>query len=1129
MVRTQVAQDQTDGRVIQGETKPKMHLEQDYVPMPFTIKEIRDAIPAHLFVRDTTKSMLYAAKDLTTVAAIFYCATFIDTLPSPALRVSAWIAYGIIQGTAVAGLWALGHALQISHLQHHKHVGTVTKDVTFVATRSDLGLSPLKKTTAHDKADVDQDHHEHEESIFAETPLYTITVLFFLLIVGFPLYLLINLGGHGAPHWVSHFRAVAPLYQPHHAKDIFYSNCGIAGMLSILTYLSMVYSLKTVALYYGMPYMVLNAYVSTFSYLQHHDPQVPFFRGETWNFQRGAAAAVDRSYGVILDHVSHHMGSTHICHHMFSQMPFYNAIEATKHLKAKLGKYYLYDDTPILQALYRNWRVCKFVEDEGSTSPNAGVDDLNTREKPEGLSSHQPTAMFAVPGFSVGSLVVEGSKEQLKKRKAETITTATTTTTTTTTTLTTSSSATATTSAAAVLPIAASTSNAPFSKKFKKDPVFEKKAPSEPKLGWGWIPEPVPLKERATWNQSTKALRKAKAEEERAKKAKAIEDKKQLVSSISGPGNAVELLLKGSVDLTDIAALGGKKNKGKTDQDVEMKDASEAGGEGPKKRNKRLERKIKRAAFIAAMEANNKTDTPEASVTTTATATEETTQDVSGEAADSTANEGEEDGLSLDGKKKKKPKILQAPAPKHPELAKLTNKEKRLLKQLQKKQQAEGIDLTAIVVQKQQQQPLNPSGKRLSGQSKSDEQTLDAFQAAAAAAEEKIMAELNPKSKKDKKAEKKAAAAAVKEENKDKAEVESAKPKEKKDKKDNNKTETAATKKQQQLAKEREKLLEALARTNSALEELQESLGDDGDDTSPLAKKDVKSAVQDKKKNKKDEAPTATKKEKKAAAAAPVPAPAAPAAKQPKLTKLQEQMKKTLAGGKFRFLNEQLYTTTGEEAFGLFQSKPELFDEYHEGFRSQVESWPQNPVDIFISQLKPMPKDTVIADLGCGDAQIAAELPKHNVLSFDLVAKNERVTACDIAHLPLEAESVDVAIFCLSLMGTDFLKFLKEAYRVLKPNGKLKISEVISRFTDVDAFVDALKALGFELKDSDSSNKMFIMFDFVKPDPAQAAGKKAKKGSKKQKVQEAAVDPSEVDLEALDGPSLLKPCIYKKR
>jgi len=52
-----------------------------------------------------------------------------------------------------------------------------------------------------------------------------------------------------------------------------------------------------------------------------------------------------------------------------------------------------------------------------------------------------------------------------------------------------------------------------------------------------------------------------------------------------------------------------------------------------------------------------------------------------------------------------------------------------------------------------------------------------------------------------------------------------------------------------------------------------------------------------------------------------------------------------------------------------------------------------------ISYLQSLPTSTVIADMGCGDAKIAHTLTKHKVLSFDLVAKNEKVVACDIAKV----------------------------------------------------------------------------------------------------------------------------------
>jgi hypothetical protein len=77
----------------------------------------------------------------------------------------------------------------------------------------------------------------------------------------------------------------------------------------------------------------------------------------------------------------------------------------------------------------------------------------------------------------------------------------------------------------------------------------------------------------------------------------------------------------------------------------------------------------------------------------------------------------------------------------------------------------------------------------------------------------------------------------------------------------------------------------------------------------------------------------------------------------------------------------------------------------------------------------------MVADLGCGDAALAQYFKNKKgikVRSFDLVKVNEFVEVCDMAQVPLENDSVDVAIFCLSLMGTNFLSFIREACRYTK-------------------------------------------------------------------------------------------------
>lgn len=78
----------------------------------------------------------------------------------------------------------------------------------------------------------------------------------------------------------------------------------------------------------------------------------------------------------------------------------------------------------------------------------------------------------------------------------------------------------------------------------------------------------------------------------------------------------------------------------------------------------------------------------------------------------------------------------------------------------------------------------------------------------------------------------------------------------------------------------------------------------------------------------------------------------------------------------------------------------------------------------------------MVADFGCGDARLARTL-SNKVHSFDLVAMSKEVTVCNMAHTPLSSASVDVVVFCLSLMGTDLGAYFTEASRVLKEGSVL--------------------------------------------------------------------------------------------
>ncbi|XP_014480344.1 PREDICTED: ribosomal RNA-processing protein 8 isoform X2 [Dinoponera quadriceps] len=210
--------------------------------------------------------------------------------------------------------------------------------------------------------------------------------------------------------------------------------------------------------------------------------------------------------------------------------------------------------------------------------------------------------------------------------------------------------------------------------------------------------------------------------------------------------------------------------------------------------------------------------------------------------------------------------------------------------------------------------------------------------------------------------------------------------------------------------------------------------------------------------------------------------------KQQPLT-LRDRMMAQLSASRFRFINETLYSSDSSQSKQYFNEDPDAFKAYHDGYKQQIEQWPINPLDVIISSIKNMPTDNVIADFGCGEAQLAASIP-HEVHSFDFIAMNDRVKACDITHTPLLMSNVHVVVFCLSLMGTNLDDYLIEANRVLKTNGILKIAEVESRFEDVEDFIRLLGCYGFKNTWKDLSHDLFYFMDFKKEEDISMKKKK---------------------------------------
>jgi SAM-dependent methyltransferase len=178
-----------------------------------------------------------------------------------------------------------------------------------------------------------------------------------------------------------------------------------------------------------------------------------------------------------------------------------------------------------------------------------------------------------------------------------------------------------------------------------------------------------------------------------------------------------------------------------------------------------------------------------------------------------------------------------------------------------------------------------------------------------------------------------------------------------------------------------------------------------------------------------------------------------------------EVKRRIQAYGDFTKINNRWYASDSQKTHARLEANAEEWAHYHTLYREARKGWPVVPFEEEIRWLEAR-DPIVVGDFGCGEALIAKAVgAKHDVRSFDHVAINDGVMACDMAAVPQDDASLDVAIFCLSLMGANFTNYIREAHRCLRLDGRLHIWEPASYFDDVDAFCDGLARLGFEVMD----------------------------------------------------------------
>jgi superfamily II DNA or RNA helicase len=190
-----------------------------------------------------------------------------------------------------------------------------------------------------------------------------------------------------------------------------------------------------------------------------------------------------------------------------------------------------------------------------------------------------------------------------------------------------------------------------------------------------------------------------------------------------------------------------------------------------------------------------------------------------------------------------------------------------------------------------------------------------------------------------------------------------------------------------------------------------------------------------------------------------------------------ESIKRRL--GDFSEMNKQWSICNSKTTHERLAQFPEEWYQYHTLYKEKRQTWLEIPYIEIAKKLSYRP-DWIVGDFGCGENLLSKEI-KNKVYAFDHIAIDKDVIACDMSNVPLDDMSIDVAVFSLSLMGSNYKEYIEEAYRTLRNFGKIVICEPAAKWQGRENDLkEIIESIGFKCFDAIKNTDSFLYLEGIK-------------------------------------------------